>query len=261
MTNLRPEDFDITDEVYDYEITEMPDGTVLVSYTTPDPYPHDREDPLRSYSPWAETEGEMWKLFDNGAERDAWIEANITECADCGQLASDHPVADDGYGDPCPEFVHPNETVRQAMTDGRFIWIERYEHGLVRYAPTGESSQVDRRWDVAPGVGFMIVDTDWRWGDDGPIEVARAVLDEYSDWCNGSIYGIVHRAFRRRAGMLLSARDCPHCHVPIRRFAAEDDDGWDEVSNESCWGYIGWENARDEMKAEHASMASVEAAA
>lgn len=68
----------------------------------------------------------------------------------------------------------------------RTFLVEKYEHGLVRYALTGESSAVGRQWDVA-AIGFIVVpDT-----TDDPAGLARRLLESYTHWRNGNTYDVV----------------------------------------------------------------------
>lgn len=150
-------------------------------------------------NPWDDDEAIEYKIFDRGYDRDEWIDAHNE--------------------DPDPDIV-------QAMEDGRFFWLERYEHGLVRYAPIGESSQVDRQWDVAVGVGWLMLDSDWKASVDNTfLDMARAMCEEYTNWCNGDVYGVVHVTLDLQTG--------------------------DEVSVDSCWGYIGLDYAEATAREEH----------
>jgi hypothetical protein len=97
--------------------------------------------------PFADSEGAEFHLFDSGHDRDDWI---------------------DRHGDD-PDIVAARE-------QGRFFWVERYEHGRVRYALMGESSAVDRQWDVAPACAYLILDTEW--GGD-LAQIARDLLNDY----------------------------------------------------------------------------------
>lgn len=118
------------------------------------------------------------------------------------------------------------------------VWIERYEHSLVCYAPIGESSQVDRQWDVAEGVAVIRFTKPETFGSP-LLEVARGICEEYTSWCNGDTYGIV--SFRR-----LSPLDAPNCPVLLPdEFATER---WDESG--SCWGFIGREWAEQSAKSD-----------
>jgi hypothetical protein len=150
-------------------------------------------------NPWDDTHGIEYKLFDRGYERDEWIAIQNE--------------------DPDPDIV-------KAQADGRFFWLERYEHGLVRYAPIGESSQVDRQWDVAVGVGWLMLDADWNETVDNTyLDMARAMCEELTSWCNGDVYGVVHVTLDLQTG--------------------------DEIDVESCWGYIGLDYAEATAREEH----------
>jgi len=153
-------------------------------------------------NPLDDNEGVTYKLFDNGSERNDWVDD-----------------FSDGSGDP---------DVAQAMHEHRFFWLERYEHGLVRYALCSESSVVDRRWDVIEGVGWIMLDKEWFGGDATPeqyIEIARALCEEFTSWCNGDVYGVVHVTLDLITG--------------------------DEIDTESCWGYIGSDYAEACAREEH----------
>lgn len=135
------------------------------------------------------SEGVEWIIFRNGHQRDLWREEN--------------------------------EATYWEQYPGRVFWVERYEHSLVRYALMGESSHVDRQWDVAPGVAVIVIPEDFTPPYD---DVARNSLEEYTSWCNGDVYGIVH--------------------VWLNPDGTPDED-------ESCWGYIGREYAEQQLDDEH----------
>jgi hypothetical protein len=143
--------------------------------------------------PFADSEGAEFHLFDSGHDRDDWI---------------------DRHGDD-PDIVAARE-------QGRFFWVERYEHGLVRYALMGESSAVDRQWDVAPACAYLILDTEW--GGD-LAQIARDLLDDYTSWCNGDIYGV--------------------CHVQLNIGSGT------EITEDCVWGIVGDNRAESEAKATH----------
>lgn len=193
----------------EYDVTALPpvadwfeplvskiDDKLIVTYLAID------DDAGGWQNPLDDNEGVTYKIFDNGHQRNEWID-------DFG----------DGSGDP---------DIAQAMAEHRFFWLERYEHGLVRYAPTGESSQVDRRWDVAPGVGWIMLDAEWFGGDATPeqyLDVARSLCDDFTSWCNGDVYGIVEVTLDAATGK--------------------------EIGLDSCWGYIGIDSAEEEARAQH----------
>lgn len=176
-----------------------------------------------------------WIEWDSGSERDSWIEDNFG-CAECGAI---DPPADE----PCPSGYDEDDKHRceSSFRPGLDFWIERYEHGLVRYAPIGESSQIDRQWDVAPGVAIFRFKEGHGCGDkndpNGVLNFVRAVCDEYTAWCNGDVWGIIE--YSRRPPI-----DAPHCEVLIpEEYLA---DAWEET--ESCWGYLRHEWAEQAAK-------------
>ena len=61
-----------------------------------------------------------------------------------------------------------------------------YEHGAIQYSLAGESMHSNDPWDYCVGACIAIPNdfTD-------PKEAARAILKEYTAWCNGEVYLIV----------------------------------------------------------------------
>lgn len=173
-----------------------------------------------------------WIEFDSGRERDEWLEANFC-CQECGaQWGNEDEACPSGY-EESDKHIYPD-----AFRPGLDFWIERYEHGLVRYAPTGESSRVDRQWDVAPGVALMRFTKPETIGpDDDPdklLNFARAVCDEYTAWCNGDFYG-----------MLRYELQTTHTPTPFLE-PADFTEAW--VETDSCWGFLGSDYAEETAK-------------
>lgn len=121
------------------------------------------------------------------------------ECAECGYHTDDHDIdkiraANPGYTGTVNDWIgcdqfQPND-LRKAIDAGRAFPVERYEHGMCRYALTGESSAVDRAWDVSRW-GVIVFDGD-DWGDTVNFEdMARSILNSYTAWANGSGCGWV----------------------------------------------------------------------
>jgi hypothetical protein len=195
-------------------VTDLPDGRTVISYLCPD-NDGTSESPLER-----DDDAVEWIEFRNGYERNEWIDANLHGCEHCGDTAEDHDDEHCGY-----EGGWTPTDYRKAFDAGHLFAVERYEHGLVRYGLSNESSQVDRMWDVAPCVAFLRLDDEW-----GPTvdlkEMARSILNEYTDWCNGNVFGVVH------------------CF-----YGANGEPDGDE---EACWGYIGDEHAEQTMTEEHA---------
>lgn len=195
-------------------VDDLPDGKVLVSYLVTDP------DGAQGFHPLNDCEGLEYVILESQRDADALSE-RLNSCATCGETADFHEPAN-YYEDDFHEFV-PNEDAI-ATRKGQAFFFEKYEHGQVRYALRGESSQVDRQWDVTPVAGWLKVPADFT----PPYEdVARNILQEYTDWCNGNVYGIVHAWYR-----------------------AEGDDWVQDGNEEACWGYIG-DYAETEMRSEH----------
>lgn len=129
------------------------------------------------------------------------------------------------------EFVQGNSRYNHYENDVEG-WLERvnaddnltvfpvgvYEHGLIQYSLAGESLHSTDRWDYCIGACIAIPNdfTD-------PEQAARDILAEYTDWCNGSVYGIV-------------------------TMEREESGDWDD--GDACWGFIGYENAVENAKAE-----------
>lgn len=202
----------------DAYISDQEDGTVLVRYAVDD---HDQID-------YEWQEGVEFTLFQNGAERDQWIAENLDCCEDCGGYAAQHNEDGSDFVDDWGETIEGHLFRPRVEWDPtKMFWVERYAHGLVRYALTGESSMVDRQWDVASAVGFLTFD-DSGWVN--TTEAARSILDEYTDWCNGNVYGVVEQVYRKD----------PH----------GEDHAWSPIdgTTDACWGFIGTETTENVIK-------------
>lgn len=88
-----------------------------------------------------------------------------------------------------------------------------YEHGLISYSLAGESIHSGDQWDYCIGA-CIAVPKDFA----DPKEAARGILDEYTSWCNGSVYLLVE--------------------VPL-----DDPDNYDVVG-----GFIGSKHAEEAVK-------------
>lgn len=110
---------------------------------------------------------------------------------------------------------------------GRAFRINKYQHSGCVYYRQGssvEASIPDKRWDVSSGVALFIVPDD----APDPKKYCDAVMKEFTDWCNGEIYGI--------------------CRVNYIKV----DDTWKQVGDdEACWGYIGREYVEQELTSGH----------
>jgi len=169
-------------------------------------------------------------------------------CKHCEEVIAE--VQDECYEhDGGHEVDHKWQNMtRVAIEEGRAFLIEKYEHGLVRYALIGESSAVDRQWDVSGAIGVMVADGDW--GDDVDLaDAARNTLQTYTDWCNGNMYGIVHVTYQRARLVRhhpIIGEGIPQCSVCGKGVILFDDDThdcWEPTEDESVWGFIGREHA------------------
>jgi hypothetical protein len=171
-------------------------------------------------------EGVEFVEFRNGDERDAWAHTQLEMCARpyCYNDRASHTdenrayCHDHGFDPPCDEFLpHPSD---------RLFWVDRFEHGLVRY--TVRPLDDDRPgfdFDLAPGAGVLTVPEDIE--PDRRAEFAAAVMAEYTDWRNGNVYGVVVERFSREHGT----------------------DPWLCDDYDDCWGYIGDDHALAELRA------------
>lgn len=106
--------------------------------------------------------------------------------------------------------------------------VDEYKHGLVHYSVRDTAGYTDREWDVAPRAALAIPFEDWGTDAADQLGVANGILDEYSKWCNGEVYGAC---------------------VAVLTINRENGEVVDEDDN-SVWGAIGREWARDLLEEE-----------
>lgn len=94
-----------------------------------------------------------------------------------------------------------------------------YEHGLIQYALAGESIHAADPFDYC--VGAMIALPTGEDGYTDPEGAARAILAEYTAYCNGDAYGIA-------------------------TLTRGDDDEWTE--DEVVWGFLGSDSTAEIVK-------------
>ena len=114
--------------------------------------------------------------------------------------------------------------IAEAEAEGKVAFVvDRYSHGASHYSIANTRGYPDRRWDVAPCAVF--IPCDWvqdelkagRKTREAVIEDSNAILDSYSSWCNGDVYGTVVETYE---------------YEPVSRtFKLSTED--------SCWGHIG----------------------
>lgn len=128
-----------------------------------------------------------------------------------------------------------DEKVAQlSKTKKLFYVVNKYEHGNVHYSVGGTKSYPDQRWDVSQGCAVFIpcnyIQTEYRkmkrTSGEGSayehfIKDSNSVLDSYSDWCNGEVYGYSVITFDKQGK---------------------------EVECDQCWGYIGSDSANNEKR-------------
>lgn len=176
-------------------------------------------------------------------------------CADSD--AADFFENDSGSGGwlPCRSISQVEDALARAKFERKeALFVEKYEHGRVHYSVAGTGDYPDQQWDVG-GAGVFIpcddVQAKFRSAtrkakkavkeldiasvsyDVDAASLLRApreemivdsnkVLDSYSDWCNGDVYGVVVEPVRWNS----------------------EDQSFEQVGDEdSCWGYIGHEHA------------------
>lgn len=110
----------------------------------------------------------------------------------------------------CQEMV-------ELVGEDRVFIVEVYSHGLESFSIAGTGLYPDRRWDVAPAC-VLAVPPDVT----NPREWAEGLLQTYTSWVNGDVWGIV------------SNRVCKSGRV------------W---GDDAVWGIIGREYAEQEAKA------------
>lgn len=89
------------------------------------------------------------------------------------------------------DFSHRRMTTEEfddafAELDGYTVYlVGKYEHGLVSYALHHKAAYPDMKWDygIAGVIGVKDVDD--------TEDAARAYLEDYTAWCNGSVYTVI----------------------------------------------------------------------
>lgn len=157
----------------------------------------------------------------------------------------------DGLGD-FKNFT--NQTDRDAhleevSAEGKIaLIVDKYEHGLVHYSVCRSVNYPDRRWDVAPsGVFTPCDDVQEKYraaisaadaldsksataaakdaAMEDLIKDSNRVLNEYSDWANGSVYGVVQETWE-----------------------ISQDGRIEMTESEEVWGLIGMSTAEEVMQ-------------
>lgn len=104
---------------------------------------------------------------------------------------------------------------------GRVFRVDCYQHGLVNFSLSSEGPNC--QWDTARGAFIYVAPED----ASNPEEYARSTMREYTDWCNGRIYGMV-----------------------IVSYEKQEDGTWEMGDHEASWGMIGDDYAYEELQRE-----------
>jgi hypothetical protein len=124
----------------------------------------------------------------------------------------------------------PRDAIARLKTEhpDRVFIINKYEHSLVRYYRQDDAATSatipDQRWDVSHGCAVYIAPDDCP----DPVKYCDSVMEEFTNWCNGDIHGI-----------------CPATYKKVGDAWEQDGDG------DACWGYIGYDSAKQELESEH----------
>lgn len=158
----------------------------------------------------------------------------IVGCLKVDQSPMDFFEDDDGSGtfkkfssvDSRDEFL---ATLKKSSL---FYLVDKYEHGNVHYSISNTQNYPDQRWDVSHGCAVYIpcdyIQDEYKKAKkkmtvaeakDKFIKDSNSVLDSYSDYCNGEVYGYSVVTYDKQGKSL---------------------------SEDECWGFIGNKNANDE---------------
>lgn len=149
--------------------------------------------------------------------------------------AQDYFESDEGAG-TFIEFNKPEERNKKmaelSKTKKLFYLVDKYDHSSVHYSISETTGYPDKQWDVTQGKAVFIpcndVQSQYRKykKEHGEVEAfqhfiktSNSTLDEYSNWCNGDVYGYNIKTFNKEGTL---------------------------IDSESSYGYIGCEYANSE---------------
>lgn len=161
-----------------------------------------------------------------------WIDPNIRE--EGGDILityavhdhyayTDNPL-DEDRGATFQEFTTQwdrDAYAEEQLDQGRHVYlVDHYEHSMSRYTVIGkfrgnEGHRGIDYWDSRPS-GILSLDNEWT----NPDEIAPGLMEEYTSWVNGDVYGIV-----------------------TERFTLAGDE-WEQAEEDSVWGFIGTDYAQ-----------------
>jgi len=118
----------------------------------------------------------------------------------------------------------PDKELQAKLDSGLAFKLSYFEHGLCAWSLAGEGSTC--RWDSVSNGGLLV----WEEDEDGigaktvedRTKDARAFIDQYTEWCNGSVFGYTIEAFKV----------CECCEQDVELSGEEAD-----LDLPSCGGY------------------------
>lgn len=168
---------------------------------------------------WVQTEDEdaFMARFESWSERIAelTVSANPLELV---RINRDNPK-------PKPEMGW-REDIRKKLDDGTAFLLSYFEHGNCAWFRKDSRNMPDMRWDGVSLAGILLLPDDWKpyapEGEEPPTreKCVDEALEEYTDWCNGNVYG----------------------------FTIEAEDG---TNIDSCGGFIGSKWLNQHLREEH----------
>lgn len=151
-----------------------------------------------------------WTVQDSDAyDLIEWDAADTAPKDWCQGVFRDFRNSHNGGGEIARDEFYA-EMVEAVGADHVFI-VDVYAHGSEHFSRANTANYPDRQWDVAPAC-ILAVPPDAT----NPAEYADGVLDVFSKWANGDVWGVIHN------------------YVKADGTVVDDD---------SCYGFIGYKCA------------------
>lgn len=161
----------------------------------------------------------------------------IIACLKYDQDPMDYFSNDDGAGELF-QFRNVDERdskAKELKKDKKlFYLVDKYDHSAVHFSVSQTANYPDQRWDVSHGCAIYVpcdyIQSEYKkLAKKEGVEAAKShfikdsnsVLDEYSNWCNGEVYGYSVTIFDKKG---------------------------EEINCDECWGFIGQKYAEEEKK-------------
>ncbi len=178
-------------------------------------------DPFTEYTP-------LFTMHSFNSRHNHFTDPNELECAKCGHWDADH------NGDP-EDVEFAGICLNFTMPEG--FWLSYYEHGLSSWSVQGTVHYPDMQWDGVRTAGFLEVtvdDDERKWwndkSDEDKLKAAELMMQEYTNWGNGEVYGYTLESVREET-----------CNLgKVHKYQGET------VEN-SCWGFIGADYLAEEV--------------